>query len=133
MRKLIVTLLSLAFTTSAAAQDSPFGWMQPQDRPGSNRTRMSYMTGNQFIAQCQNSKVACSTYIQGVNDALLSASEGTDRDVPYCIPNAATIDQITDIVLAFLERHPEHRHERAPKIIVAALRSVWPQCEVGPT
>jgi hypothetical protein len=129
---IVICAASVCLAGPAAAQEaSNYNWMQPQQGPESNGIRMRYMTGNDFLTQCRNTRVACSTYIQGVNDAMLSLTSGTDRDLPYCIPNGSTIDQVTDVVLAFLQAHPEHRHRLAPEIIAAALEAVWPQCRVG--
>lgn len=42
-----------------------------------------------------------------------------------CMPGRATLGQVVDVVVAFLEQTPERRHEDASTLISFALRSKW--------
>lgn len=115
--------------TSAQAQSlPPHNWMTPPQVEGGQAGRVGYLDGNTFLRQCENSRVACVTYLQGVNDGLLAVIVGTNRDMIYCIPSRATIDQVADIVIRYVEAHPERRHLQMPVLMTNALADVWPQC-----
>lgn len=125
----VPTALALLAPTAAVAQDASHNWMlPPSTTPADQRERMFYLTGNEFVRQCENSRVACTLYVQGVNDALLTATIGTDRDLPYCIPMRATPDQLLSVVLRFLEENPGQIHREAPALIASALYQAWGQC-----
>ena len=126
----IALLCAILMAYPAASQDNlpPHNWLTPPDLAGGSNGRIAYMTGNNFLAQCRNSRASCEIYVQGVNDGLFAAIVGTSRDLPYCIPEGSTISQVTDVVLNFMDRHPEDRHLLAPTIIANALQMAWPQC-----
>ena len=50
--------------------------------------------------------------------------------VPYCRPEAATVGQVRDVVVAYLKAHPESRHGESIGLIVNALLEAWPCPEV---
>ena len=58
-------------------------------------------------------------YIEGVFDA---------RQGAFCPPPGITKGQAVDIVVNYLNGHPEILHHRADQIVVRAFRAVWP-CE----
>lgn len=99
----------------------------PPDRGGAPG-RYSYVTGNLLLEYCQKSENACIGYIQGVVDGQLAAITGTSRDVAYCIPDGSTTGQVKDVVVGYLTKHPESRHELAGILVAAALAQAWPQC-----
>lgn len=130
MGSIVWVPLAMALVAPALpAQQTSHNWMlPPSNTPAGQRERMFYLTGNEFVRQCENSRVACTLYVQGVNDALLTATIGTDRDVPYCIPARATPDQLLNVVLNFMERNPGQMHREAPALIASALYEAWGQC-----
>jgi hypothetical protein len=93
------------------------------------RTRVSYYDGNALLDLCQQHSDVCVVYMQAVNDALFTASFGTSRDVPYCIPSGAKATQIRDIVVQYLNAHPERRQILASTLTIEALSQAWPQCQ----
>ena len=84
----------------------------------------------------------CKNYIEGTMDAffqiqgsLIETFKATPEQIPkdfailmglFCAPSKITIGQSTDIVLAYLKRHPENRQLPAAEIIATALVEVWP-------
>ena len=126
----IAFLGAILMAAPAASQESlpSDNWLRPPAIADAPRVRIAYLTGNTFLSQCRNSRVTCEIYVQGVNDGLFAAMIGTNRDLPYCIPEGSTISQVTDVVLNFMERYPEDRHLLAPTIIANALQMAWPQC-----
>jgi len=120
-------LASIALASSVLMQPDE-SWLRPPFIESERPTRTTFMDGNVFLAQCRNSEVACKTYVQGVNDALFESLVGTNRDLPYCIPERANIHQVYAVIIAWMERNPQHLHNRAPMLIAVALAEAWPQC-----
>ena len=44
----------------------------------------------------------------------------------YCIPNNVTQGQVLDVIVKFLEDHPQNRHQNATVLISVALRDAFP-------
>lgn len=129
---LVIAVAYFVVFGRAEARAQEFNWITPPTIQNGERARMTYMDGNAFIRHCERAAVVCGAYIQGVNDALLAATFNTGRDVPYCIPANSTNDQVLAVVLLFIERNPQHRHQPAPVLIASALADAWPQCARNP-
>jgi len=81
-----------------------------------------YETGNDVHAACSESVYGfCLGYAAGLADAvyfnLLSG---------VCIPNEVQLNQVRDVVIAYLDAHPETRHEPAYYLGRQALIAAWP-------
>ncbi len=63
-------------------------------------------------------------YLSGVVDSGKNGLNG----FKYCVPEAVTTRQISDVVKKWLEDHPATRHHAAPGLIAAALEASFP-CE----
>jgi hypothetical protein len=50
---------------------------------------------------------------------------------PLCIPDGVTVEQISRVVVAYADKHPEKTHERLNRFIYAAVRDAWPCKVVG--
>lgn len=116
---MIILLISFALQVASAFPAMP---------TSGNQARMVYLDGNTFLNQCNESQVSCILYVQGVNDAFVTASDALDRDVPYCIPARATPVQVLMVVQAHLRAHPGDLHLMASELVITALRNTWPQC-----
>jgi hypothetical protein len=57
-------------------------------------------------------------YIQAISDAF--------DDVMFCLPGNATVGQSSDVVMRYLEAHPEKRHYTADSLAGAALSEAFP-------
>lgn len=110
-------------------------------------------TGNELLADCaadqgtatgQMQYLLCSEYIAGVVDtwdlvgSLSIAMSAEDdgkinpdklRFTPVCRPDGVTVGQIVDIVVKYLENHPEERHEYAHKLVLTVLIENF-KCEI---
>lgn len=69
----------------------------------------------------------CAGYIIGVTDAFLGGSA-------FCVPEAVTEGQLTDVLKHWLRDHPDKRHLPAFHLVVSALKergaSKW---TIGPS
>jgi len=82
--------------------------------------------GNELLRKCVpatwNEFFYCEGYLAGV-------AETPWPTVPpqrVCSPAGVTLDQITNIVVRYLQAHPETRHGPAPALIIAALAEAFP-------
>lgn len=103
------------------------------------------VTGNELYTTCTsedpNHDYICFTYITGVfegwtltgMDDIISFPEGHSF-VPdllnFCAPVGYTRQQMVDVVIKYLEEHPEARHDYAAKLILEAHQQVFP-CDSG--
>ena len=90
------------------------------------------ITGNELFALCKDTngvgQVRCLEYIHGVSDMMVVMRYGeAGLNVP-CFPETVDLFQRRDIVVRWLEEHPETRHEPALGEIWLAFLDVFP-CE----
>lgn len=108
------------------------------------------ITGNQLLEACTDETAIlngfCAGYIDGVRDGLVGGTANTllavgskfedaaglndtvNTLLNYCIPEASTAQQQTDVVVGYLKRNPATRHNGARFLIMQAFREAFP-CE----
>ncbi len=87
---------------------------------------LSSTDGNNLHMYCQRSHDACSAYIMGVADTMLSNNGIPVNGWLICLPNGVTPVQVEDVVKASLTTHPEKRHKAAASLVQAALAEAFP-------
>jgi hypothetical protein len=93
----------------------------------STSSKAAYFDGNTLLAQCTGpdiGKLACLFYVSGVVDAH-SDKVAQVGSQPLVIPPGVTPGQQVDVVVRFLNEHPQIRHWPASRLIYSAIRSVW--------
>lgn len=91
-------------------------------------------TGNELLANLKedkkpfdNSTTATSAYKRGIGLGFVMGSfDFAEATGVFCPPTGVTKGQATDIVIAFLEKHPEVRHLSAGAIVYVALKESFP-------
>ena len=85
--------------------------------------------GNELLGYCTDegyyTQGVCMGIIMGTSNTLdhwVAANEAS----PYCRPDGVTWGQIQEVVVRYLKRHPETRHESYPLLIAKAQRATWP-------
>ena len=63
-------------------------------------------------------------YISGVADT--TASGGVIRGLKNCRHTHVTVQQLGDVVVQFLQKHPELRHHAASYLVAQALSESFP-------
>lgn len=90
--------------------------------------------GNQIYNLCQGYKTdglagklgpGCHLYIAGVAQTLVLADDNALITAP-CPGKGVTEEQITDVVIKYLDNHPENRQLPAPFLIGKALNEAFP-------
>jgi hypothetical protein len=94
-----------------------------------NHTVMTFDTGNNFLAACETPKdeptnFACRYYVFGVADGI-AFTQPSDKPV-YCLDSHATMAQERNIVIRFMQTHPERTHIATAALISEALRDAFP-------
>ena len=85
-----------------------------------------YFSGNELHALCASKAPEAvplvAGYVAGVTDSLMSSHEMS----PFvCVPPAASMGQVKDVVCSYLDKHPESRHGEASLETLSALVGVW--------
>ena len=86
-------------------------------------------TGNDFLAACEHPKdervnFACTYYVFGVSDGI-DFTQRSENSV-YCLNPRATMAQERNIVIHFMQAHPERAHTATVALISGALAAAFP-------
>jgi len=92
-----------------------------------------WLDGNNLLRVCETSGKfefhpgVCSGYLMGALDLEEAlANNGLLKEPLFCMPEDVDISQLTDIVMKYLNEHPESRHESAGKLEINALQEAFP-------
>jgi hypothetical protein len=78
-------------------------------------------TGNELHEHCKSNAYLCLGYTAGAGTMFELQIRG---EMPLCV-NGVTINQTRDVVVKYLEDHPETRHEHALFLIARAMREAF--------
>jgi hypothetical protein len=98
--------------------------MTPKSVPLWIEHASNFYDGNQLHTLCGANGAQssfCSGYITGVADILQNQNANN-----ICLPNNATVGQITDVVKKYLVDHPETRQYTAYSEVFLALQTGFP-------
>lgn len=119
MSRLSVTFaVALTFTTIA----------------GTSQSLSQFYDGNELHDLCKTNRAMTFGFTAGLVDATaasLYSSQSISGDFvflksPFCIPDKATLSQVTDVICQSLDQHPASRHAQAATLAVNALTAAWP-------
>ena len=87
----------------------------------------AFLNGNRLLKRCDGigsfNKGFCWGYIAGVADTLTDEPVASFR---YCVPSGIVVNEITDVVITWLEAHPAKRHHTAHSLVALALSEAFP-------
>jgi Ssp1 endopeptidase immunity protein Rap1a len=90
-------------------------------------TEAAFYNGNKLYTECTGSKatdqVSCISYIEGIADMV--AGLWTPKDTA-CFSPGINAGQLQDIVVNYLQDHPENRHWPATILVLQALHDAFP-------
>lgn len=105
----------------------------------------SNITGNQLLEICQSADLAkqgfCVGYSTGVLEGMrwgaavpllraevpqAEVEESIDTFLGYCLPEGATHGQYKDVIVRYIDQHPETRHTSARLLAQLALVEAFP-------
>jgi hypothetical protein len=88
----------------------------------------SLQTGNGLLEACTSipeMQIACIEYVSGVADGA-SAVQREARSRSVCIPRDAQLGQMKDVVVNYLQAHPEIRQNHSGELVLDALQRAFP-------
>ena len=98
----------------------------------SPRASAEFYTGNKLYEYCKAAESfgggVCGGYVVGVLAGVEFVEGATKGVQTICIPDSATAGQVRDVVVRYLDAHPEKRHLHAGGLVWAALSAAFP-CE----
>lgn len=97
--------------------------------PAKAETNIATDTGNGLLNVCNDNDLLllCGGYIVGMRDGFQMLAPGL-----YCEPPGVSNGQVKDIVVNYLQAHPESRHKSSYILAFAALYSAWPCPRTAP-
>ena len=86
-------------------------------------------SGNTLLAKCvgpPETQLVCAGYTAGIYD-MINYLEATNAVAKlHCFPSGVTRLQIHDVVVRYLQDHPDQRHAGAAALVNDALEDAWP-------
>ena len=93
----------------------------------------SFETGNDLFGVCSDGREFlqgyCQGYAVGVADVATAMNAMKENGYPIpsaCIPKQVKTEQVRDVVVQYLNAHPEKRHEPAAARTLIALQAAFP-------
>jgi hypothetical protein len=92
----------------------------------------STYSGNDLLRDCSDrndvtSFSFCLGYINGLRDEMVFASVGLGAKPSFEISEKVELGQLKDIVVKYLNEHPEERHQHAAGLVQGALARAFPR------
>jgi hypothetical protein len=85
-------------------------------------------SGRDFLLFCDSprfeAKINCSMYVTGVLVGYSIANPSKPN--PFCVPDAATNDQLTAVASKYLVQHPELHHRNFGSIVIQSMMEAFP-------
>ena len=89
----------------------------------------SIESGNTLLTKCvgpAETELVCAGYTSAIYD-MINLLETTNVTAKlHCFPSGVTRLQIRDVIVRYLQNHPEQRHRGAAGLIRDALQEAWP-------
>jgi hypothetical protein len=92
-------------------------------------TYESLESGNTLLAKCVGPpevQLVCAGYTAAIYDMIAMLEAGGAMPKRHCFPTGVTRLQIHDVIVRYLQNHPEARHMGAAGLASDALQEAWP-------
>jgi len=90
----------------------------------------AFETGSDLLSNCESEanvhRTACLGYVWGVVDTYQTVMKHGFMPATICIPNQVTVGQQTEVVVKYLNEHPEDLHYRATGEVYSAIKEAYP-------
>jgi hypothetical protein len=78
-------------------------------------------TGNTWFEACKANQAICATYIWGLVDGDNFQAQIRSSKPALCIKPGMSFGQLSDVLMKYLQDHPEERHEDFRNLTLKAL------------
>ena len=92
-----------------------------------------FMDGSELLHHCsadvadeQYDPAVCMAYVMGAHDAFMF--HRLVRDQPRCTPRTLTARKLREVVVEYLQDHPDMRGMDASALVWNAIIAEWPAC-----
>jgi hypothetical protein len=96
--------------------------------PAAAQQPTTFLSGNDLWSHCSGKSVfdagLCTGYVAGIADALGAGSAIFGNWA--CLPEGVNGEQAQDVVMRYLEQHPETRYYSAAILVAEALAQAFP-------
>ena len=100
---------------------------------GPAKAQGTFENGNTLLSMCDQDVASCTSYVEGVADAMTlnmllnQNNKGSPQQMFwFCWPPHATNEQIKDVAINYIRKHPEDRHFSAAGLVGQALQKACP-------
>jgi hypothetical protein len=94
---------------------------------GQTNAQDYFVDGNKLLEWCAGQpgpdQLSCMAYVAGVSDTWDTAAKASNSK--SCTPATAPLKQVADVVLKYLNQHPEERHLPASALVLVAINGAW--------
>jgi len=87
----------------------------------------TFIAGDELQHDCEKKADSCAGYIAGVVDTIATLSDwGVIAEKPFCLPNHATLYQLSRVMVKYFNEHPEELHLTASSLVLTTLPEAFP-------
>jgi len=92
-------------------------------------TYQSAESGNTLLAKCVGPpelQLVCAGYTTAIYDTINFLEANHVMPKRHCFPSGVSRSQLRDVIVHYLQNHPEKRHAGAGALGIEALQEAWP-------
>jgi len=97
---------------------------------GQDTQSVAYFDGTSLMDDCESDRqqrqYSCVSYLMGMTDGFVGASNYAGFKVPYCKPAEVTGSQLRKIVVKHYNNHPEDLHYTAHSVVLILMQDSFP-------
>lgn len=93
----------------------------------------TFLNGDQVLEQCPNFRANSDAFNQPCIRRVLrtwdlagTKADMLEDDLPFCIPDGATVRNIAETLLLYVEQNPHRRHLQGDILLVEAFKVAFP-------
>jgi hypothetical protein len=91
----------------------------------------TFINGNELLSKCSEEADnrhwgVCSGYISSASDVYETLLEWKEVELRHCLPEGVRVRQLEQVVLKYLNEHPEKLHRAASGLVLNALYEAFP-------
>ena len=103
----------------------------PASFAGDQGINVSGLNGHDLLRLCTSRAGSselnfCFGYIEGIRDGLIWVAVARKSKPPVAIPDKMTQEQLADVIVKYLNGHPERRDRAAGLLVLVALKQAFP-------
>jgi hypothetical protein len=103
----------------------------PASLAGDQAISVSGLNGHDLLRLCTSRAGSselnfCFGYIEGIRDSLIWVAVARKSKPPVAIPDKMTQEQLANVIVKYLNEHPEKQDRAAGLVVLVALKQAFP-------